>query len=278
MPFFSIIVPTYNAANTVQRCLRSVLAQTNTDVEIIVQDGNSSDETEEVVCRIDDSRIRFFSERDNGVYDAMNKAIDHSTGMWLLFLGSDDYLYNSTVLTDMRKELNRSAAALVYGNVKIIGDTPWAKDGTIYNGEIDLPSLLSKHNYSHQAIFYHRRIFEDGHRYNLKYRICADYDFNLFCTAKYHVQYIPIVVSCFVSGGLSSVNDDEVFIQDTWTNIIRYFGSKLLKNSLSPFRKNMKQAAKVFFMRFDFYHALVAFSLYFYHSSRKPRFNGKTLL
>lgn len=275
-PFFSIIIPTFNSGHTLPTCLNSILQQTNQDFEVILQDGGSHDDTRDLASDVNDSRIHFYSEPDKGIYDAMNKAVERASGVWVLFLGSDDYLYGDTVLSDIQDELLQyNTADMVYGNVKIIGNTPWAKDGAIYSGEINLPTLFNKHNYCHQAIFYHRRVFDDGHRYNLRYRICADYDFNLLCTAKYRVQYVPTIVSCFVSGGISSVDEDELFTQDRWTNIIRYFGSKLRKKSLSTLRKDMKKAAKVFFNRFDLYHALVAFSLYLYHSSRKYRFNGK---
>src|SRR3546814_8919956 len=139
----------------------------------------------------------------------MNKAIERSTCTWLLFLGSDDHLYEPTVLADMRKALAGTTAQLVYGNVKMVGDTPWAKDGTTYRGEITQSDLML-HNYSHQATFYHRCIFDNGHRYRTRYRVCADYDFNLFCTARYQVQYIPATISVFVSGGMSSVETDEI--------------------------------------------------------------------
>ena len=277
MPFFSIIIPTFNSRNTVPSCLSSILQQTMRNFEIILQDGGSCDGTRDIVLDMNDTRIHFYAEPDTGIYDAMNKAVERTSGEWILFLGSDDYLYGNTVLSDIHAELIQynNTVDMVYGNVKIIGDTPWAKDGTIYRGEIDTPTLLNKHNYCHQAIFYHRRIFDDGHRYNPKYRICADYDFNLLCTAKYQVKYVPTVVSSFVSGGLSSIDEDELFAQDTWINIIRYFGSKLRNRSFFPFRKDMKKAAKVFFNRFDLYNAVVAFSLYLYHSSRKHRFIGK---
>lgn len=264
MAFFSIIIPTYNAANTIQRCLKSIVTQTDTDFEIIVQDGNSSDGTAEAVHRIDDHRIRFLSAHDTGIYDAMNKAIERSVGTWLLFLGSDDYLYDASVLADIRNEFSHTTAQLVYGDVKMVGDTPWAKDGTLYRGETLAPELF-QHNYSHQAVFYHRCIFEDGHRYQTQYRICADYDFNLYCTAKYRVQYVPVTVSAFVGGGTSSVEVDTEFAKDKWMNTIRYFGEKLKYREFSPFKKAFKKAGAVFLRRGKIGNALTAYGIYLRH-------------
>ncbi len=263
-PFFSIIVPTYNAGPTLRRCLESILLQTDTDLEIIVQDGGSTDDTAQVAKSFDATHIKFFSEPDSGIYDAMNKAIERSAGTWLLFLGSDDYLYQPTVLADMRSELNGTTAQLVYGNVKVVGNTPWAKDGTIYRGDITIPELLL-HNYSHQATFYQRRIFDSGHRYHTAYRICADYDFNLFCTARYCVRYVPVTVSAFVAGGMSSVETDAEFAKDKWLNTIRYFGGKLKAREFAPFKKAFKKAGAAFLKRGEFMHAWVAYGMYLNH-------------
>lgn len=264
MAFFSIIIPTYNAGKTLKRCLGSILQQTETDLEIIIQDGGSTDDTRQIAAGFDTDRIRLSIESDNGIYDAMNKAIERSTGTWSLFLGSDDYLGGPHALADMRKELTHTTARLVYGDVKMVGDTPWAKDGTIYRGETTVYELML-HNYSHQATFYHRCIFDDGHRYQTQYRVCADYDFNLFCTAKYGVQYAPIVVSAFVSGGMSSVETDVEFAKDKWTNTIRYFGSKLKAVEFAPFKSAFKKAGAVFLRRGQFRSGWLAYSIYFTH-------------
>ena len=264
MPFFTIVIPTFNSGQTLLSCLTSILNQTETDLEIVIQDGDSTDDTAEIVRSLNMPCIDFLSEPDAGIYDAMNKAINRSLGTWLLFLGSDDYLYDPHALRNVRKELIRTNAQLVYGDAKIVGDTPWAKDGTIYKGQIR-PVELFTSNYSHQATFYHRQIFDNGHRYQTKYRVCADYDFNLFCTAKYRVQYMPIVVSAFVSGGMSSVETDAAFDKDKWENIIRYFGGKLKAPEFALFIKEFKQAGVTYFKRREFINALTAYTIYLTH-------------
>lgn len=269
-PFFSIIIPTFNAGKTLLCCLESILQQTETDLEIIIQDGGSTDNTAQIANDFDADRIHFSAEPDKGIYDAMNKAIERSTGTWSLFLGSDDYLYGPDVLANMRKMLTSTTAQLVYGDVKIVGDTPWAKDGTIYRGETTVSELML-HNYSHQAAFYHRRIFDDGHRYHTRYRVCADYDFNLFCTAKYSVQYAPLVVSAFVSGGMSSVETDVQFDKDKWTNTIRYFGSRLRAPEFAPFKKAFKRSGTTFLERGQLRRAWQAYGLYLSHKLLRRR-------
>src|SRR3546814_21167702 len=90
MAFLSIIIPTYNAERTLSRCLESILQQTDTDIEVIIQDGGSTDKTAQVAEDFDRNRIHFLAEHDSGIFDDMNKDIERSTGTWFLFLGSDD--------------------------------------------------------------------------------------------------------------------------------------------------------------------------------------------
>src|SRR5690606_11633510 len=100
-PFFSIIIPTYKSERTIESCIKSILGQSFGDFEVIIQDGQSMDSTCDLVRAFGDARIRLFSERDKGVYHAMNRAIDKLSGNWALFLGSDDRLYNTETLKSL---------------------------------------------------------------------------------------------------------------------------------------------------------------------------------
>ena len=94
-PFISIIIPTFNAESTILKALESILQQTFKDFEILIIDGLSKDKTIEIVENLKDSRIKIHSDKDIGIYDAMNKGIHYAQGKWLYFIGSDDYLYNN---------------------------------------------------------------------------------------------------------------------------------------------------------------------------------------
>src|ERR1700683_2957242 len=99
----------------------------------------------------------------------MNKGIDSSSGQWMYFLGSDDKLYNEKVLDDVKNLLIKLKSNVIYGNVKIVGDTSWAKDGEIYDGVFDKKKLLKK-NICHQSVFYNRNFIRTkiGH-FNTNY-------------------------------------------------------------------------------------------------------------
>lgn len=107
LPFISIIIPAFNAEETILTAFKSILGQTFPDFEIILVDGLSSDSTVKMVEELNDSRIKIYSEKDKGTYDAMNKGINYAKGEWLYFIGGDDYLYDSNVLQTLSKKLKR---------------------------------------------------------------------------------------------------------------------------------------------------------------------------
>lgn len=267
MRFYSIIVPTFNSALTLKRCLDSVLSQSFKDFEIILADGLSTDLTLTIAEDIDDERINIFSEQDLGVYDAMNKAVERAQGEWILFLGSDDFLFDEDVLAKMSERLTKTDAKLVYGDVKILGNTPWAEGEEIYRGEIAISQIM-RFNICHQSIFYNRLVFKTR-KYNLSYSICADYDFNLYCASKYEMEYCPITVSNFVAGGMSTTSIDTAFEREKWQNIIVYFKEKLLDIFFIKYRMEIKRTIKVFFKKSEINHAILALKIFSYLSLKR---------
>src|SRR5690606_10153742 len=99
-PLISIIIPTYNSAKTLRQALTSVVGQTYKKIEVLIIDGCSNDDTLVIVqsYAAEDSRLKWVTEPDNGIYDAMNKGIQLAKGEWLYFLGSDDKLHDEYVL------------------------------------------------------------------------------------------------------------------------------------------------------------------------------------
>ncbi len=263
MPFFSLIIPTFNSEKTIRQCLTSILDQSEPDFEIIIQDGCSTDATVRTAEDFGDSRIRIFKEADTGIYDAMNKAVNRIMGTWILFLGSDDRLYDTEILHHIKSSLVTTKADLVYGNVQISGDSHWIKDGAIYMGETNIP-LLFFQNLSHQAIFYHRKVFDFGNRFNVHYKVCADHDLNLYCFSAFHTQYIPLIISIFRTGGMSTVQQDFLFEEEKWMLIVKYFSMKLFNPSLRETKRHLKKAGQAYWKKRNYRLSLVAYTAYFY--------------
>jgi glycosyltransferase involved in cell wall biosynthesis len=230
MPTLSIIIPTFNASSSIEKCLGSIIGQSFTDYEVIIQDGGSGDNTIKLIAHIQDAnpgiQIHVHQENDNGIYDAMNKAVYRVRGDWLYFLGSDDELYDPEVLSTVMRSRDSALADVLYGNVKLIGNGGWAADGTVYDGPFELQKLLNK-NISHQAIFYRAPLFRTVGSYNQSYMVWADWDFNLRCWSRTTFRYIDVIVANFQMGGVSTRFLDQRFIADAATNVQQYFNLSL---------------------------------------------------
>jgi len=230
---FSIIIPSFNASKSIEACLNSIYRQSFTSFEVWIIDGGSTDNTIDIVGKFATGHpgISYISEKDRGIYDAMNKGMDKARGEWLLFLGSDDELHDQHVLENVFACCGSGSANIIYGNVKIVGNTSWAADGAIYDGVFDTRKLLNK-NICHQAIFYRTDFIRTqiGY-YNIDYRLCADWDLNLRCWAKGQFQYLDLTVANFYAGGHSTkVLEDKKFTNEYIGNVLTYF-------NLSPFDK-----------------------------------------
>ena len=192
---FSIIVPTFNAAATLPACLESMVSQTCRDFELVLVDGGSKDGTLEIADRFAatfGTRVVVHSGPDQGPYDAMNRGVGMSTGSWLVFLGADDTLYEADTLARVAAFIgDHQPSDLVYGDV-IMRST-----GARHAGAFDLDRLLFETNMCHQSIFYRRELFAGIGPYNLRYRIWADWDFNIRCFSNPALvaRYMDIVIA-----------------------------------------------------------------------------------
>lgn len=195
MPMFSIIVPTLRSAATVRACLESLARQTYRDFELVVVDGESTDQTLTIVNSFAPefgTRLVVHSGPDEGIYDAMNHGVAMATGSWLLFLGSDDTLHDADTLARVAGFIdNNQPSDLVYGDV-VMNST-----GARHAGVFDLDRLLFETNICHQSIFYRRGLFDGIGPYNPRYRIWADWDFNIRCFSNpaLAIRYMDIVIA-----------------------------------------------------------------------------------
>lgn len=228
IPVLSIIIPTFNAQKIINDALESIAIQTFESYEVLVIDGVSNDNTIAVVqeyARIDD-RIIWISEKDRGIYDAMNKGLAMARGEWIYFMGSDDRLMNSSVLESVFNDIDIQVLDVIYGNVIL------NKFDRRYDGAFTLEKLLDK-NICHQAIFFKRKVFDITGNFNLMYKVWADYDHNLkwFLNQTVKRKYVSVDVAYYYEGGYSSYQGDFAFIQDKMIVFFKY-ALKAGKNNL----------------------------------------------
>ncbi|MET7257928.1 glycosyltransferase family 2 protein [Dyadobacter fermentans] len=215
-PLISVILVTYNAERFLQRCLDSVYDQRYPHIEVIVMDGGSTDHTPAVLHK-NDSKLAFWkSEKDGGIYEAMNKALDHAKGQWIYFIGADDIL--TPEFSRMAEELT-DAHAIYYGSV--------LKAGRKYLGEMT-PYQQAKTGINHQAIIYPAGVFA-VRRYDTRYRISADHVFNMQCHSdkRYDFTFRDFNIAIFNDTGISSLQKDRVFENEKAGLILKHFGTAI---------------------------------------------------
>jgi glycosyltransferase involved in cell wall biosynthesis len=207
-PYISIVTATYNSAQFLQRCIDSVASQTFKAVEHIVIDGASTDGTLEIIKNNYKYLSYWISEPDTGVYSAWNKAIPHIRGEWVLFLGSDDLLANHLVLENMNPHLEEAFPVhrLVYGkflainqngDVLFVEGCPWEVLRREHRkAGIAIPPF--------QSTFLHASLFHENMAFDEKYKICGDYKFVAQEIPVRDPIFIPVEVTKFALGGLSS--------------------------------------------------------------------------
>lgn len=193
-PFFSLIVVCRNAGRTLARTLDSVAAQTETDRELVVIDGASTDGTAGILVSHRQVITTVVSEPDSGVYAAMNKGTRLARGQWLLFLGADDVLVAPDTLARVRAALPAAAQH------EVIAAEAAFDDGRIWRLH---PRRIYRSFVHHQATFYPRALLS-AHPYDETLRIQGDYDVNLrLARAGVAFRALPLLVSRCASGGLS---------------------------------------------------------------------------
>ena len=259
-PFFSVVIATYNSALTLATCINSITNQSFQDFEILVFDNDSKDGTVEIIQAFASKFpcIGWRSAKDNGVYDAMNNGVRNARGSWLYFIGSDDFLYDDSVFEKVAAMANNRKDKIIYGSVLVKGDAGWASDGQVYDGKFSINKIIAR-NICHQAIFYHREVFEKIGFFNEAYRICADHDFNIRAATSFKFQFYNIIVATFSAGGMSTQHDP-VFLNDFEKVIVKYHPARL------PFLKvrsyKLSEQADFFFRENKLIRGLGLYAMY----------------
>jgi len=202
----SIITVTYNSHSTLKDAYASLCAQTYTQWEWIVQDGGSSDGTLEWLESLSDARVKWVSEKDHGIYDALNKAVGRASGEWIGLLHSDDLYPNAEVLSQVVAAF-KTAIDGVYGDLKYVMEKDTQKVLRHWQSEAFAPTLLRRGWMPpHPTLFLRKEVYAKVGGFDTRYRIAADYDFILrvFRTPHLKIHYLPQVLMLMRQGGASS--------------------------------------------------------------------------
>ena len=208
----SIITATYNSAATVRDTFESVLAQTYHDIEYIVIDGVSKDCTVDIIKEYEPKfggRMRYVSEKDKGLYDAMNKGIAMATGDIIGILNSDDFFTSNDILSTVANTMQDKSIDAVYGDIHFVNSDNLEKCVRYYSSAIFKRSLMRIGLMpAHPSFYCKREVYTKYGAFNTKYKVGADFE----CLLRYIfvnrivTKYIQRDFVTMRTGGASTEN------------------------------------------------------------------------
>lgn len=207
----SIITTSYNSAHTLRDTMESVLRQTYTDYEYIVVDGASKDGTVDIIREYEprfEGRMRWVSEPDRGIYDAMNKGVAMATGDVVGLLNSDDFYASDDILATIASEFSKSGNLdAIYGDVHYVDETDTTKVVRYYSSrKFTRKRMLMGYMPAHPSFYVRRECYEKYGSFDTSYRVAADFEnlLRLIYVNKIHTRYVAKDFVAMRMGGASS--------------------------------------------------------------------------
>ena len=229
----SIITSCYNRVSTIRGAIESVLAQDYPDIEYIIVDGASTDGSVEVIrdaIEGHEDRVKFISEPDHGMYEAINKGIRMATGDYIGLVHSDDFLYSSHTISDIAKRLKETHADFLYGDGLFVN--PENTDKVVrkwIGGTYRLWKVRHGWLPLHPTCYIRREVMEKLGGYDESYMIAADTDLLVRYLLDNHVKtdYLKKYIVRMRMGGMSTDNSRRAKM---WKEDIRVYSSHGFKH------------------------------------------------
>ncbi len=203
----SVITVTYNAEHTLERTLKSVRKQTYPAIEHIIVDGNSNDGTVALIHRYENERLKWISEPDKGLYDAMNKGIKMATGDYLCFLNAGDTFYDTdTVQKIFASSDEGHSPDILYGETAIVDDN----GRFLHMRRLQAPKNLTWKSFKHGMVVCHQAFIvkrELVEPYDLSYRFSADFDWCIRMMKKAkNIYNTDLILVDYLNAGMTTAN------------------------------------------------------------------------
>lgn len=206
-PRISIITVCYNAASTIESTIRSIALQESDDYEYIIIDGGSTDETLNIIKQNEKHIECFISEKDQGIYDAMNKGVQKAKGKYVYFIGADDWLCHEKVIETINRQLEMNDEIdILCSRVAMIDEK--TKYQIIVGKALTKEEVYAGTMSPHQGMFAKRELLLQ-YPFNIKYKLAADYEFLLLAyKSRLNIKYIEDIVAYYNAGGLSTKSEN----------------------------------------------------------------------
>lgn len=203
----SIITVVWNNRNTIKDAINSVLNQTYQDIEYILVDGASTDGTVEIIKSYGDKINQFISEKDKGIYDAMNKGIDLATGDIIGILNSDDIYFNKNVIQNVMNKFKENNIDSIYGDLYYVKENDLNKVVRYWKSSIFIQdSFIKGWHPAHPTFFVKKEIYKKYGYFDLNMNVSADFELMLRFLEKYKIStfYLAEVMVKMREGGESN--------------------------------------------------------------------------
>jgi len=222
----TIITVTLNNSSNLDKTIASVLNQNYSNIEYIIIDGGSIDDTFEIIKKYEKYSFKFVSEKDNGIYDAMNKGILLATGDVINFLNAGDMFYDNNVLCSVADQYDKYLMiGILYGRSEFFSDIE--RILYIKGQEVQLSALWKKMPACHQSMFFRKELFTKFGLYDLKFRIASDFELflrfvNLMPKDGYLLVYTNEILSKIELYGINSKNYIHTWLETKQASQIYY--------------------------------------------------------
>jgi len=203
-PRLSVIIATWNAARTFERCLASLAAQETSDWELLVADGGSKDGTVALIERYAGQIAWWQSCRDSGIYDAWNQALSHASGCYVCFLGADDAWADAGALARLYAAMGNTDYDLVTSKGLIFN--PASGRRLVFGGPWDYRQIGRRMVVCHPGLLHRRTLFERFGNFDTRYRIAGDLDFLLRLPADTRTLHVDATSVLIEDAGVSRRN------------------------------------------------------------------------
>lgn len=243
----SIVTATYNSGGTLRDTMISVLAQQYDDFEHIIVDGGSEDNTMDIVRELGPrygGRLRYISEPDRGIYDAMNKGISLATGDVVGILNSDDFFTSEQVLSAVVEEFKSASVDAVYGDIHFVKEGDLRKCVRYYSSKSFRPwKMRFGFMPAHPSFYCRREVYQKYGLFDIGFKIGADFEnlTRLIFINRIRTSYIPMDFVTMRMGGTSTAGIK------SHNQISRDIVKALRKNGIrsNPFFVNLRYPVKI---------------------------------